>query len=74
MPLADHSPAPTHTGKPCSIGALLAELDEADRATLTDWIGRYTDATVFESLRKAGHVVSLQQIGRHRRGICQCHG
>lgn len=75
MPLADHAPTalPPQTGRPCSISALLRELDDDDRAELLTWLDTYPQVAIWESLRNAGHIVSLQQIGRHRRQTCRCY-
>jgi hypothetical protein len=59
-------------GTPCSVGEVISRLDDDDLATLNEWLDTLSEADIWQSLRSAGHAVSLQQIGRHRRGVCRC--
>lgn len=74
MPLADHKPGATNAGPPCSIGELIATLDDTDRAELQEWLANaaYRHTAIVASLRAAGHVVSRQMVSWHRRGECKC--
>lgn len=79
MALADRlsaPPTPRH-GTPCSIGALLEQLDEVERAALLEMLGTpenwgWPASAIFDALLAEGHRVSQQQINRHRGGQCRC--
>ena len=79
MALADRfaTPTPSTTGSPCSIGAIIANLDDDDRATLLDKLGTperrgLPAPVIYAALVADGHTPSLQQINRHRSGQCRC--
>lgn len=58
----------------CSVGRVLATLPEADAHALIDYLadGTYTSSNIALALAANGTPVSLQQVGRHRRGQCEC--
>lgn len=66
-------PAPTH-GTPCSIGALLDTLEEAERAALKAMLYDlgWNATQVYDALRDEGYTVGRQSINRHRREACRC--
>lgn len=74
MALADHKPTPAIHGKPCSVGALLDTLAATDQSELLSWLDdpSVEHESIWRSLRKAGHRVGKQTVGRHRRGECKC--
>ena len=61
----------------CSVGNLLAQLDETEadalRAMLADPAWSHTGpGSVYEALDAEGYDVSQSQIGKHRRRQCCC--
>lgn len=76
MALADEARALTsRSGPACSVGALLADLADADAADLS---AALADPTIparplLEAIQARGWPLeSWQQIGRHRRHECKC--
>jgi hypothetical protein len=72
--LADRDPRARPNGRPCSVGTLLGELSDDDRATLEDWLAdtRYSESGIWAELKAEGHLIGRQSIGRHRREQCRC--
>lgn len=64
----------------CSVGALIDQVDKADRAVLIDALtgrdekGQFKvpHAALARALKKIGFQVAPQTIGRHRTGTCMC--
>lgn len=79
MALADkikHQPA-TRTGLPCSVGALLDQLEGDEHHALLVMLGNteqrgWPAGHIYDALVDEGHVVALQSINRHRGGRCRC--
>jgi len=61
-------------GDPCSVGALLASLPNAEadalRGILADDL--WSHSAIYDMLEEEGHEARRQTIGRHRRGQCRC--
>lgn len=81
--VASNPTTKARTGSPCSVGSLLDELDGPDRDALLFILygeerqrgGRgWPQSAIYATLVKEGHVVSQQQINRHRSGQCRCEG
>jgi hypothetical protein len=66
-------PAQIH-GHPCSIGALLDQLEGEERQALTRMLYElgWNATQVYDTLRDEGYVVGRQSINRHRRQACRC--
>ena len=71
------------TGTPCSVGTLIDQLDGTERDALLFMLYGDTRArgghgwpqsAIYTALVQEGHVVSQQQINRHRSGQCRCEG
>ena len=77
MSLADRAEGPpprTIHGSPCSVGTLLAQLDDTERKgfqTLLD-DRRWTATAIREAVVEEGYEVGHQTIGRHRLRKCRC--
>lgn len=67
------APAVIH-GLPCSIGSLLATLDEAEAAALNAMLYElnWNAGQVYDALREEGYTVGRQSVNRHRGGKCRC--
>ena len=66
---------PPHNGRGCRVGAVLADLDEADRKILEDALadtGRWSSNGLMVALKQRGIQVSVHPILNHRKGICKC--
>jgi len=63
-----------NVGQRCGIRLILDQLDDADAATVTEWFRQpsISGAHIGRALTHAGHRVSTDSIGRHRRGECRC--
>lgn len=79
MALADKlaQVAPAATGSPCSLGVILARLDDEDREALLTALGTPEQRglpapVIYAALVADEHTLSLQQINRHRSGQCRC--
>lgn len=77
MAIADRikqEPAPKIHGLPCSIGALLDQLDEAEAQALNVMLYElnWNASQVYDALRDEGHQVGRQSINRHRGKNCRC--
>lgn len=61
-------------GAPCSVGEVHRNLPDGEREALDAMLHELKwDATqIFDALTAEGHMVSRQQINRHRRGACRC--
>ena len=64
-------------GLPCSIGALLARLDGAERDALLTMLGTpeqrgWSQGQIYDALTAEGYTVGRQSINRHRAGTCRC--
>lgn len=71
MPLADTPPA---TKKRALCGVAKLNLDEADTATLHEWLGNHSDASIAERLTEhTGISIGYQSISRHRQQRCSCY-
>ena len=69
--------APPATGTECSLGAVIAKLNDADRTALMEHHGTperrgLPAPAIYAALVAEGHKLSLQQINRHRSGQCRC--
>ena len=80
MALADRikepPPSPVH-GLPCSVGALLAALPEAEAEALNTMLTgtpqrRWSQSEIHDAVTAEGHTVGIQSINRHRAGRCRC--
>lgn len=64
-------------GTPCSIGALLDRLPEAERDALNAMLSgigdrRWSQREIHDAITAEGHDVGRQSINRHRAGACRC--
>lgn len=66
-------PAPVH-GHPCSIGALMDQLEGDERDALHKILFDlgWNATQVYDALRDEGYVVGRQSINRHRGAKCRC--
>jgi uncharacterized protein (DUF433 family) len=62
------------SGTPCSVGALLDRLSEAEQAALNKMLHElgWSAARIYDALTSEGHEVGRQTIGRHRSRGCRC--
>lgn len=65
------------SGYPCSVGALLDQLEGAERDALLTMLGTpqkrgWPASEIYSALRAEGHEVGHQTINRHRGGKCRC--
>ena len=69
-----HAESTVKKGPTCSVALLLADLDDEDRAALTDALAdSKVPGTVIErALLKEGHRMPAYNLQRHRRGMCSC--
>lgn len=77
MGLAQRIQAPppsTVHGLPCSIGALLAQLEGDEQAALNAMLYDlgWNAGQVYDALRDEGYTVGRQSINRHRGNKCRC--
>ena len=58
----------------CSVGKVVAELDDADRTALTTALAdpAVTGAGIAKVLTARGHKLNGPTVQRHRRGDCDC--
>lgn len=70
---------PNVHGKPCSIGALLEQLQDSpdELAALKAMLGTrdkpgWSQAEIYDALTSEGFVVGHQSINRHRGQRCRC--
>ena len=70
--LNEHKRKPT--GTPCSVGALLESLPKDEKAALHAMLYElgWSWSRIHDALAAEGHVVSGQQINRHRSQACRC--
>lgn len=68
------TPPPAIHGMPCSIGALLTELDGAEREALQQMLDSpaWNSTMIYDAVRDEGHHIGRQSIGRHRGRKCRC--
>jgi hypothetical protein len=60
-------------GLPCSVGALLDTLPEAEVAALRHMLSTgWSQRQIYDALVAEGHVVGMQTINRHRSRGCRC--
>ena len=64
-------------GTPCSVGALLDQLEGAELEALQTMLGTpekrgWSQAEIYKALTAEGYEVGLQTINRHRGGQCRC--
>jgi hypothetical protein len=64
-------------GSPCSVGALLGQLDGDELEALRLMLGTpdkrgWAAGDIYDALTAEGYAVSYQQINRHRGGKCRC--
>jgi hypothetical protein len=67
--------APTRmTGKPCSVGALLARLEGDELAALEAMLYRlgWSQRRIYDACTEEGYIVGEQMINRHRSQGCRC--
>lgn len=77
MALADkiaNPPADVIHGLPCSIGALIAQLDGAELDALNAMLYElgWNAGQIYDALRDEGYVVGRQSVNRHRGRKCRC--
>lgn len=77
MALAERLTAPPTAGTPglpCSIGALLDNLQGAERDALQAMLAdrAWSQHMIWTALHEEGHTVGKQSINRHRGGKCRC--
>lgn len=74
MALRDLTPVRGPAGKQCHVDYTLTLLDDADRDTLTGWIGGDVDAGFIAAAVRdeTGFRLAAGTIRRHRRGDCLC--
>ena len=76
MALADKlsTPPPTFHGLPCSIGALLDQLDPDERGALQKMLDStaWNATMIYDAVRDEGHQIGRQSINRHRGRKCRC--
>lgn len=70
------TPARNH-GLPCSVGALVEQLDGTERDALLTMLGTpeqrgWSAGDIHRVLREEGYEVAYQTINRHRGGKCRC--
>ena len=70
----------THTGRPCSVGQLLEQLEASnpdEHAALLEMLGTqdqrgWPAADIYDTLRANDYYVGYQTINRHRGKKCKC--
>ena len=70
----------THTGRPCSVGQLLDQLETSapdEHTALLEMLGTqelrgWSAADIYDTLRAHDYHVGLQTINRHRGRKCKC--
>lgn len=67
----------TTTGKPCSVGVLISQLDPKELAALRVMLGTpeqrgWSEGEIYDALTAEGYEVARQSINRHRGGRCRC--
>ena len=76
MALADRvtAPPPPLHGLPCSIGALLDDLEPAERDALQKMLdsSSWNATMIYDAVRDEGHTIGRQSINRHRGRKCRC--
>lgn len=77
MALADRTPPNSIHGYPCSVGALLNTLDDAELKAFKEMLGTpqqrgWSASAIWEACTAEGYTVGLQTINRHRGGKCRC--
>lgn len=67
-------PPPATHGLPCSVGALLEQLDGIELAALNAMLYdlNWNAGQVYDTLRDEGYPVGRQSINRHRGKKCRC--
>jgi hypothetical protein len=71
------NPPTKPNGRPCSIGALIAQLEGDELAALNAMLGTpekrgWPESDIFDALTAEGYVVGRQTVNRHRGGRCGC--
>jgi hypothetical protein len=61
-------------GLPCSIGALLDQLDGTEKTALETMLSdrAWSQDMIWSALRDEGYPVGRQSVNRHRAGKCRC--
>lgn len=76
MALSDRltAPPPPIHGLPCSIGALLDSLDDAEAKALQQMLDStaWNATMIYDAVRDEGHMIGRQSINRHRGRKCRC--
>lgn len=69
-----NQPKKSMHGTPCSVGALLDELDgeELDALNAMLYTLGWDAGRIYDALRDEGYTVGRQSINRHRGGRCRC--
>lgn len=80
MALKDHAPPRLRNhGLPCSVAAILEQLDTTDpaeagylRVMLAAPMNTWPHSAIETALRQEGHPIGAGTVGKHRRGDCRC--
>lgn len=76
MALSERLTAPQTAmhGLPCSIGALLGQLDAGEKTALETMLAtrQWSQDMIWQALKDEGHTVGRQSVNRHRAGKCRC--
>lgn len=78
MPLSErvNKPNTSYPRTPCSVGALLADLEPNEAQALKKMLDApwrvWPHLAIETAIREEGHAVGNQQVGKHRRGQCSC--
>lgn len=79
MALSDKLNAPTPPsphGLPCSIGALLDQLEGDEKAALEHMLATpavWNATRLYDAVRDEGYTIGRQSVNRHRRRACRCY-
>jgi len=62
------------TGKPCSVGTLLARLDGDELEALEAMLYKlgWSQAKIYKACAAEGYIIGEQSINRHRSQGCRC--
>ena len=81
MSLADRLEGldPPRSGRPCSVGSVLARLPEGDRVALVAALSvpkddprRLSNRQISEALKSEGFDIHTKTVETHRKGACRC--
>lgn len=69
----DQTPA-RMSGKPCSVGALIARLDGAELEALEAMLYKlgWSQSRIYQACAAEGYIIGEQSINRHRSQGCRC--